>query len=141
MRRREFIGCMTLTVIAGRALAQQIAKVYRIAIVFPASIAEWTETSSVSAYRAFLKELRRLGYIEGQNLVVERYTADKPEHYSDLARDVVRSNPDVIHAGPSRLVLVLKAATTTIPIVAATADPIALGMVANLARPGVMSRA
>jgi putative tryptophan/tyrosine transport system substrate-binding protein len=86
----------------------------------------------------FLEELRRLGFVEGQNLVIERYSAEgRTDQFSELARDVVRSNPDLIFADQTSLVLALKAATTTIPIVSsATGDPVAVGIATSLARPG-----
>jgi putative ABC transport system substrate-binding protein len=96
-----------------------------------------TPQSSFRYYRAFFEELRRLGYIEGQNLVVERFTAEgRTEHYPELVRNVVRTNPDVIFAITTRMVLDLIAVTTAIPIICITPDPIATGLVANLARPG-----
>jgi putative ABC transport system substrate-binding protein len=85
----------------------------------------------------FYEELSRLGFVEGQNLLVERYSAEgRTDQYSELARDVVRSNPDLIFTFQSTLVLALKAATTTIPIVGYTSDPVANGIVSSLARPG-----
>jgi putative ABC transport system substrate-binding protein len=88
-------------------------------------------------YRLFFEELSRLGYIEGQNLVVERYSGEgRTEHYADLAREVVNTHPDLIFQQSTRLALNFKAATTTIPIVTVTADPIAGGLVSSLARPG-----
>jgi putative ABC transport system substrate-binding protein len=84
----------------------------------------------------FFEELRRLGFVEGQNLVYERYSAEGRDQFSELARDVVRSNPDLIFADSTTLVLALKAATTTIPIVAPMIDPVAGGIVPSLARPG-----
>ena len=76
-RRREFIAGLLLVGTTQRAQAQQPAKVYRIAVVSPAApVAEITETSPHRGWRAFFPELRRLGYVEGQNLVVERYTGE-----------------------------------------------------------------
>jgi putative ABC transport system substrate-binding protein len=88
-------------------------------------------------YGALLGELRRLGYIEGRNLVVERHSAQgRFEHYGDVVGEVVRSNPDVVFAFSTELSLEFKAQTKTIPIVAATYDPLGVGIVASLARPG-----
>jgi len=88
-------------------------------------------------YLMFFEELSRLGYVEGQNLEVERYSGEgRAEHYADLARDVVNTHPDLIFSQTTRLALNFKAATTTIPIVTTTADPIAGGLVSSLARPG-----
>jgi putative ABC transport system substrate-binding protein len=96
-----------------------------------------SETGGLRTYEAFFKELRRLGYIEGQNLVVERHSGEgRAEHYAELAREVVRSNPDLIFTLAARLVQDFKAVTTVIPIVAYTSDPIAFGLATSLARPG-----
>jgi putative ABC transport system substrate-binding protein len=88
-------------------------------------------------YRAFFEELSRLGYVEGQNLGVERYSGEgRPERYAELARDVVNTHPDLIIAVAARLSLDFKTATTTIPIVSLINDPIVLGLVPSIARPG-----
>jgi putative ABC transport system substrate-binding protein len=68
---------------------------------------------------------------------VERYSGEgRPERYAELARDVVNTHPDLILAVGGRLSLDFKMATTTVPIVAIIVDPIALGLVASIARPG-----
>ena len=52
-------------------------------------------------FRAFFEELSRLGYVEGQNLGVERYSGEgRPERYAELARDVVNTHPDLILTSP-----------------------------------------
>jgi putative ABC transport system substrate-binding protein len=112
-------------------------KVYRIAIVHPSfSVKEMSETSRFN-YKAIFGELRRLGYVEGQNLIVERYSGEgKIAHYAEIASEVVRQQPDVIFATTSRMVGYFRAATATIPIVGVMADPVAFGLVSSLARPG-----
>jgi putative ABC transport system substrate-binding protein len=78
-----------------------------------------------------------LGYVEGDNLLIERYSGEgRAPHYPDLARDVVRRNPDVIVALTTELTLDFKAATTTIPIVGVFGGPIETGIVLSLAHPG-----
>ena len=68
---------------------------------------------------------------------MERYSGEgQPERYADLARDVVNTHPDLILAVGARLSLDFKMATTTIPIVTVIIDPIAMGLVASIARPG-----
>ena len=87
-------------------------------------------------YRALLTELRRLGHVVGENLAIERY--GRENNTSDpaaLVREVVRSQPDVIYVVGFGTGL-FKRETTTIPIVALTADPIAQGLIQSLARPG-----
>jgi len=96
-----------------------------------------TETSGDPLFQGLFSELRRLGYVEGQSLQIERYSGGgRAAHYADLARDVVSRNPDVIIALTNNLVLDFKAATATIPIVGAFALPVETGIVASLARPG-----
>jgi putative ABC transport system substrate-binding protein len=91
-----------------------------------------TETSSFPFYRVFFHELRRSGYIEGRNLIVERYSVERPT--VELAREVLRSKPDVIFSlGPWTAFL---KTLTTIPIVAFLGDPVGHGLVVSLAHPG-----
>jgi putative ABC transport system substrate-binding protein len=133
MKRREFIAGLLVAATLGHARAQQPAKVHRIAIVTVAvPIAELTETSSFLFWRAFFQGLRRFGYIEGRNLIVERYSVERPT--VEFARDVVRSKPDVIFAN-GLWEFILKP-LTTIPIVAVMGDPVGFGLVASLAHPG-----
>jgi putative ABC transport system substrate-binding protein len=140
MRRREFIGGLIGTAVSWplAASAQQPAKVYRIAIIHPSlPVKEMNETSNVLFFKGLFGELRRLGYIEGQNLIVERYSGEgKTAHYAELASEVVRQQPDVILTNASRMVRNFKAATTTIPTVGIMADPVVYGLVDSLARPG-----
>jgi putative ABC transport system substrate-binding protein len=137
MKRREFLITLVLSATMSCAHAQQPGKLYHIAIVhLSAPAAEMTETGS-PRFSALFKELRRLGYVEGQNVVVERYSgAGQTEHYSELANEVVRHKPDLILTITSRMVLNFRAATTAIPIVGLMADPVAFGIVESLAHPG-----
>jgi len=112
MRRRNLLFGLLAVATLRSARAQQNGKVPRIAIVSPAlpvdSPVGW----------ALLKELRRLGYIEGQNLLIERFSGEgRAAYFPDLAQDVVRRKPDVIISDTTFLTLDFKAATTTIPIV------------------------
>jgi putative ABC transport system substrate-binding protein len=138
MRRRDFItafGAAAAWPLAVRA--QQPAKMKRIAYVSPAAKVSEISVSGRADIRAFFEELSRLGYVEGQNLGVERYSGEgRPERYAELARDVVNTHPDLIVAVAARLSLEFKMATTTIPIVSIINDPVALGLVASIARPG-----
>jgi putative ABC transport system substrate-binding protein len=138
MRRRDFIAT-----IGGAAAwpftarAQQVGKVYRVAWVHPSSpVADLSENSGHRGYRALVEELRRLGYAEGRNLIFERYSGEgRTEQYSELAEQVVRTKPDLILTFTTRMVVRFKSATTAIPVVAITADPIASGIATSLARP------
>jgi ABC-type uncharacterized transport system substrate-binding protein len=139
MRRREFIiligGAAAWPLVAR---AQRPATQNRIAIFHPAiPTTHLTETGGGSAWPAFFAELRRLGYIEGENLIIERYSAEgHHERYADLAREIVTRNPDVIVTGTNPVVTVVTAATKTIPVVAFMLDPLKAGLVSSLARPG-----
>src|SRR6266571_7806487 len=138
MRRRDFIAALgTAATWPIVARAQQPAKMKRIAFVHPSNKVSEISVSGRPYYRAFFEELSRLGYVEGQNLGVERYSGEgRPERYAELARDVVNTHPDLILAVGGRLSLDFKVATTTVPIVTMIVDPIALGLVASIARPG-----
>ena len=106
-------------------------------MVQPASKVGDMSLNGSRVYRSLFQELGRLGYVEGQNLIVERYSGEgRTEHYADLVRDIVRTHPDLIFSVSTRLALNLKTATTSIPVVAITADPIAGGIVSSLSRPG-----
>ena len=136
MRRRDFLTGLLLTAATARGVqAQQSETVYRIAYVHPAlPVAAMGEDP---LFQAFFEELRRLGYVEGTNLVVTRYSGEgRTERYAELARDVVSSKPDVIFMLSVRLLLPLKQATTTIPVVGTTVDPIAMGLTTSLSHPG-----
>jgi putative ABC transport system substrate-binding protein len=88
--------------------------------------------------KAFLEGMRALGYVEGQNLVMEYRGAEGQfERFPDLAAELVRLKVDVLLVGPTPAALAAKDATTTIPIVmAGVGDPVGSGLVASLARPG-----
>jgi len=139
MRRRDFIAGLMIAAVTGRALAQQTGKVYRIAFAHPTvPVADQNQASKGSfIIRAIFEELTRLGYVEGRNLLIERYSGEgRAARYPELAREIVSRNPDLIIGFGAFMVLDLKAATSTIPIVAGFADPIGFGIVPSLARPG-----
>jgi len=137
VRRRDFLTLVGAAALPLAAQAQKSPEMRRLAIVNPSNpVAELTETGN-PRYVAFFKELRQLGYVEGQNIAIERYSGEgRTEHYAELAREVVDRNPDVILTNRPLLVLNFKAATTTIPIVGLMADPVSFGIVESLARPG-----
>ena len=87
--------------------------------------------------QGFQQGLRELGYVEGQNIVIERrWAGGNPDRLPDLAADLVGLKVDVIFAGGAAVGAV-KRATGTIPIVfLAEGDPVGSGLVASLARPG-----
>jgi putative ABC transport system substrate-binding protein len=113
------------------AEAQAGGKVWRVGIL---------ATANPRVYDNSISELRRLGYVDGQNLAVELRSADgKSERLPALAAELVRAGVDVIIAGGTEAsVQAVRQATTTIPvvIVGIDYDPIAQGYGASLARPG-----
>src|SRR5450759_3264187 len=122
MKRRDFIagiGAATAWPLAVRA--QQSSRMKRIAIVSPATKIGDMGVNGSRFYRVFFEGLSRVGYVEGQNLVVERYSGEgRTEHYADLAREVVNTHPDLIFSQTRPFASNFKAATTTIPIVTIT---------------------
>jgi putative ABC transport system substrate-binding protein len=135
MKRREFIAGLGAAALPLGARAQQSSAKKRIAVI---RIGPRNEKSTYDT--VFKEEFERLGYTEGENLIVERYSTinaqDRPEGYTDLAREVVRTQPDVIVSYAVAMTRRLKEATSTIPIVAITADPIVAGLISSLAHPG-----
>jgi putative ABC transport system substrate-binding protein len=115
--------------------AQQSAKMKRIAAAYPATkVADFATDPN---FLVFLEELKHLGYVEGKNLIIDRYSAEgRFDRYADLAREVVSTKPDLICTTGAPLTLRFKAATSTIPIVTITGDPIRQGIVSSIARPG-----
>ena len=92
---------------------------------------------------AFRQGLRDLGYVEGQNLVIEwRWAEGRDERLPDLAAELVQLQVEVIVVGGVAAIRAAQHATSTIPIVmAANYDPVGEGFIASLARPGGTSRA
>ncbi len=133
MRRRHFIVLGAASALAYSAQAQPSTLPRRIGIALPG----WDDRK-INPYEAqFLVELARHGYVEGRNLIVDRYAATgSMDRYSDLAAKVVSNHPQVILTAAPPMTLALKAATQTIPIVTIIGDPVALGLVSSLARPG-----
>src|SRR6516225_373818 len=132
MKRRQFI-----TALAGAAAwplvarAQQ-AKVWRVGWI-------WIGRSAgVSPELAgFRQGLRDFDYVEGKNIIVEyRFAEGRSDHIADLVAELMQIGPDVLVGLGNPVITALKNATTTIPIVFMTGDPIAAGYVASMARPG-----
>ena len=116
------------------ANAQQPGKIFRIGFLDPS-----TASGSAVLVDAFRQELSKLGWIEGKNFTIEyRFAENKgQDRLPELVGDLVRLKVDLIVAGDTPASLAAKKATTTIPIVmASAADPEGVGLVASLARPG-----
>src|SRR5919106_3160919 len=113
------------------AQAQQLVKIPRVGVLVPGY------PPTRPTLEAFRQGLRELGYIEGQNILLElRWEEEKPARWPELAADLVRAKVEVI-VGTTTSIPAAKQATTTIPIVMATSlDPVERGWIASLARPG-----
>jgi ABC-type uncharacterized transport system substrate-binding protein len=138
MKRRTFIELTALTIVAApyAAEAQREAKVARIGWLDAGSTPSAGAPSGALA--AFEQRLKELGYVPGRNLVIERRFADTYwNRLPGLAQDLVRQDVDVIVTIGTATVMYAKKATTKIPIVMAGAgEPLELGLVSSLSRPG-----
>jgi putative ABC transport system substrate-binding protein len=125
--------CSLLVALGSPTDAQQGKKSPRIGLLISGSV-----SSNAARIEALRQGLRELGYVEGRNIVVEyRHSEDKLDRLPDLAAELARLKVDVIVTGSAQAVRAAKQATTTIPIVIAqVSDPVSLGLVASLARPG-----
>jgi putative ABC transport system substrate-binding protein len=136
MKRREFLlAAAMLTPGMRHAMAQQATAKKRIAVIAPAGKA--ADIGGDPNGRAFFEEMKRLGYVEGENLIVDRYSGEgRIERYTDVAREAANTQPDVIVSYGTPMTSRLKAVTNIIPIVAYTGDPIRFGLISSLAHPG-----
>src|SRR5215471_12041252 len=132
LSRRDFCWMLAGIVVASDiAIAQNSTAVRRIGTL------DRGTPDSPEDLRMQAEPLRQLGWIEGENLRIERRYASSPEELKQGAEDLVRSRVEIIVTGGTAATLAAKRATTTIPIVFRFAgDPVALGLVASLARPG-----
>src|SRR5215470_11975722 len=132
MDRRTFVGAVAFGCLAApfAARAQKAKEVRRIGMLSGGTI-------STSYPAPFYAALRELGWIEGENLIIERRgAAGKSEAVPALAAELVRLQPDLIWTEGAVAGVATKNATTTIPIVAISGDPVRLGLVSSMSHPG-----
>jgi putative tryptophan/tyrosine transport system substrate-binding protein len=142
MKRRQLLltGAATIAWMAVRpALPQQApgGRPRRIGCLF--NVPPRSDPAVMRIWAAFLEGLREYGWVEGQNLLIEgRWVEGHTERYGPYAEELVsRGDIEVIVAGGSQATLEAKMRTTTIPILmVGVPDPVELGLVASLARPG-----
>jgi putative ABC transport system substrate-binding protein len=137
MQRREFITLLSGATAASAAWlraagAQTPPKIPRVGY-----IAATSPTTAGHTVGAFRQGLRELGYVEGQTIALEvRWAEGRMERIPELVAELVGLKMDVLVAGTSVAALAANKATRTIPIVMVGADPVGLGLVASLGRPG-----
>jgi putative ABC transport system substrate-binding protein len=132
MKRRDFI-----TILGGAALllpdparAQEPGRIYRLGCLF-------ANPRDASNFVVLFNELRRLGFIEGQNLAVDARGFGLPiEQFSEVAAELVKARVDVILVGGDVGIRTVQQATATIPILGFTDDMVGSGLVSSMARPG-----
>ena len=139
MRRREFTALLAAAV-ACPTNARAQGTVQRVGLILTTSpLSEMIGPEpSHPGVRAFIAELRELGYVEGRNLLLEPRSAEgKFERFGEIAKELVQGKVDVIVTVGNELAREVKRATTTTPIVMTTSDdPVGAGLVASLSRPG-----
>jgi putative tryptophan/tyrosine transport system substrate-binding protein len=131
MKMRKALATLFVTLLTSTAVAQTPAKPARIGKLCPMKC-------DGLPHMSFEDELRKLGWIEGINLITERKEAEgRFERLPELAAQLVRSKPDLLVASSTPGVQAVKRATSQIPIVfSAIGDPVGVGVVQSLARPG-----
>ena len=137
MKRRAFLAAVASATAAGSlvARAEQPERMRRVGVLMP-----FPETDSVTkaSVKAFANALARLGWVEGKNIRIDyRFAEGNPTLFETYAAELVRLSPDAMLAGNTPAVIALRQQTRTIPIVfVLVADPVGLGFVQSLARPG-----
>jgi putative tryptophan/tyrosine transport system substrate-binding protein len=130
--RREFVATLG-SAAAWPMVAHGQQKVFQIGVFFAGR-----DNTSEAYWAAFVQALRELGWIEGKHFIfVYRFANNRVDDLPELANELVALNVDIIVAGGTLAPLAAKHATSTIPIIMSlTGDPLASGLVTNLARPG-----
>jgi ABC-type uncharacterized transport system substrate-binding protein len=140
MKRRGFLAALGATASPLAARAQPATKIYRVGFVFPnASLADIVGPHPANRYAAaFVQALRELGYLEGQNLVLERRSAEgRYERFPSIVAELAASKVDVIVGASDAMAEAGGRAGLAVPVVVAgLIAPLKTGVVASLARPG-----
>jgi putative tryptophan/tyrosine transport system substrate-binding protein len=136
-QRRKIVVAIGAGAVVGwsGSLAQQQPRVWRVGFL---TLRSRPDSFDAGVFGAFRAGLRELGYVEGNNLIIEwRFADGKPERLAGLAAELVQLNVDVILTAASQPTAAAQKATKTLPIVIGSAgDPVASGFVQSLARPG-----
>jgi len=139
MNRRNFFVLLGTAAYSSLGFAEEPRRQHKLVIIDPsATVEEMREAGVNPNFHAFFIELRRLGYIEGTNLTVHRYSAGGGgrDVYRELANKALSLGPDVILAVSNGPVRVVREATADTPIISIMTDPVSQGFVASLGAPG-----
>src|SRR5216684_3949431 len=140
MDRRTFLGLATGVLLTAplTARAQQVGKIARVGILGIGPAPSPQELAKSVSTNPFWLSMRHLGWVESQNMVVERRFGESADQLRTAAADLVRLKVDVLYVASAGLAKILQLETKTIPIVVGRADNdlVAAGLVASLARPG-----
>jgi putative ABC transport system substrate-binding protein len=133
MKRRHVLGWSAAATVAGSRYVHAQPAPRRVGVLAPSTAAREAVT-----LKPFFDEMRQLGWVEGQNVIFDRaYADDRMEDLPQRAADLVARRPELIYAPPQPAAVAARRATSTIPIVFATAtDPVNAGLVTSPARPG-----
>src|SRR5215472_6155922 len=133
MKRRQFLG-----LVGGGMLARSFAAQAQTAIPVIGYVSGRSADSEAPLREPFLKSLEEVGFVAGQNFTIEyRHAQGHDDRARELASELVRRRLGVLVATDNNSAVTAKAATSTIPIVFGTGDdPVRLGLVASLNRPG-----
>jgi putative ABC transport system substrate-binding protein len=132
MRRRIFLAGLICSCVVRRASAQHSGKIWRVAYLNPGV------DTATSIYRDWLQRMGELGYVEGENLVVDRrYAEGDYSRLPPLVHELIALKPDAMLAIATPAIAAAQRATTTIPIIMGPAtNPVGSGFVKSLAQPG-----
>jgi putative ABC transport system substrate-binding protein len=132
LKRREFLTLLGRSIVAWplAVTAQEPGRIYRLGHLTPSA-------RDAPHYAALFDELARLGYINGQNLVIDsRGYGMPPERFLELALELIKANVDVIFCAGHAATRAAQQATATIPILAISDDMVGSGLVHSLVQPG-----
>ncbi|MEE7490603.1 ABC transporter substrate-binding protein [Methylobacterium oryzae] len=139
MKRRQFLAAGVAYAAGFSCLSVSALenKLFRLALIHPSRPVEQMTRQGSPFYRAMFLELEKLGFIEGKNLEIARYSAlGSREALQKIVHEAALRNPDAILASSGRTVLMLKQETQTVPVVGFVSDPISYGIVNSIAHPG-----
>jgi ABC-type uncharacterized transport system substrate-binding protein len=136
MKKAALLSILLVAVLLAVAVIAEAQQPRKVPVIGYLTLA--SASSNLPRREAFREGLRNLGYVEGQNIIIEyRYAESRAERLHELAADLVGLKVDIIVAGGTQVNFAAKKATGTIPIVMANADdPVGSGLVESLARPG-----